>query len=423
MSIRFLVLLLIASACRPAIVEDSNLLENLMQQQPEQFSHILTNKDSLEVQIIYTQINRDSNNVPSFRSFYFNADSARYFYPASTIKLPLCLLALEKINQLNIDGLDKYTPMFHDSVYAGQLRVVSDTTSENGLPSIAHYIKKILIVSDNDAYNRLYEFLGQKATNEILNKKGYDVRFLHRLERPLTPDENRHTEAVRFVKDGNVIYEQPMLVNEDSIKPPSIVLKGKGYISNEQLINNPFDFTYKNFFSLTDQQLMLRSVLFPESVDPSTRFNLTDADYTFLYQYMSQLPTETLYPPYSKDSYYYDAYCKFFMYGQSHEPIPNHIRIFNKVGDAYGYLIDNAYIVDFNHGIEFMVSAVINTNTDGVYNDGKYEYSTLGFPFFKNLGQLIYNYELTRNRKVKPDLSKFILQYDSPQLSKSIPTP
>ena len=126
---------------------------------------------------------------------------------------------------------------------------------------------------------------------------------------------------------------------------------------------------------------------------------------------MSQLPTETLFPNYALDSTYYPAYCKFLMYGEDKEPIPDNIRIFNKVGDAYGYLIDNAYIVDFENGVEFMLSAVISTNTDGVFNDGKYEYKKVGYPFMKNLGQLVYNYELKRKRKYNPDLSSVKFEY------------
>ncbi len=405
--------LVILVSCNSSSNTDPDLVLKLMEQKPDQFTRIITAKDSLEVQIIYTQIDRDENNIPSFNSYYFNVDSARYFYPASTVKFPLCLLALEKINALKIKGLDMYTPMFHDSVYAGQLSVRVDTTFESGLPSIAHYIRKILTVSDNDAYNRLYEFMGQKATNEILNEKGYNVRFLHRLERALSPDRNGHTEKVRFVKDNLTVFEQPMLVNDDSIEAPAIEFRGSGYYKNDTiLVEKPFDFTYKNFFSLSNQQKMLRAVLFPETVDSISRFNLSDDDYKFVYQYMSQLPTETISPAYYKDSYYYDSYCKFFMYGKSRERIPDHIRIFNKVGDAYGYLIDNAYVVDFKNGVEFMLSAVINVNTDGIYNDGKYDYETIGFPFFRNLGQLIYQYELERPRSHKPNLSKFQLQYD-----------
>ena len=100
------------------------------------------------------------------------------------------------------------------------------------------------------------------------------------------------------------------------------------------------------------------------------------------------------------------------MFGDDKTKIPAGIRIFNKVGDAYGYLVDNAYIIDFDNGVEFMLSAVINTNTDGIYNDSKYEYKTLGYPFMKNLGQLIYDFELKRKKEHKPDLSVFRMRYD-----------
>jgi hypothetical protein len=55
---------------------------------------------------------------------------------------------------------------------------------------------------------------------------------------------------------------------------------------------------------------------------------------------------------------------------------------------------------------------VINTNTDEIYNDSRYDYETLGFPFMKNLGQLIYQYERKRERSYKPDLSAFHFEYD-----------
>jgi hypothetical protein len=399
-------------AAQTSAVDSPDLLFDLMKSRPAEFQNILERRDELEIQIIYTQINRNAKNQPEFKSYYFNADSNRYFYPASTVNLPLVLLALEKLNALKVAGLDKNTLMFHDSVYTGQRSIRRDTSSKNGLPSIAHYAKKILIVSDNDAYNALYEFMGQEAINKILSSKGYHISILHRLERPLTPDENRHTEAIRFVRGNGVIYEQPMLVNKDSIVPRQLVKKGVGFISNGGLVNQPFDFTYKNFYSLFDQQSILKAVLFPQSVPARSRFNITEEDRQFVLQHMSQLPRETTYPPYERDTALYDAYCKFLMYGKSRQSIPPHIRIFNKVGDAYGYLIDNAYVVDFKHGIEFILSAVINTNTDGIYNDGKYEYNSIGYPFMQNLGQLIYQYELTRPRKRRPDLSALRLNYD-----------
>ena len=399
-------------SCKREIKEDDKLLMSLMQSESKKFQRILQDKDSFEIQIIYTQINRDEDNRPFFKSYYYKVDSSRYFYPASTVKLPLVLLSLEKLKHLNIRGLDMHTPMFHDSVYSGQLSVKKDSTSENGFPSLAHYAKKILVVSDNDAFNRLYEFVGQEQINKSLNDKGYAMRILHRLERPLAPDQNRHTEAVRFVSNDTLVYLQPMLVNNDSIRPAVVVLKGIGFMKNDVLVEKPFDFTYKNFYSLTDQQKLLQALLFPETVHPSLRFDILETDRQFVLKYMSQLPTETLYPPYKSDTVLYDAYCKFLMFGEDKTKIPSGIRIFNKVGDAYGYLIDNAYIVDFDNGIEFMLSAVINTNTDGIYNDGKYEYKTLGYPFMKDLGQLVYKYELKRKKVHQPDLSAFRITYN-----------
>lgn len=410
------VLFFVLFACQPALVEDENFLGNLMKRDPKNFQNILDHADTLQIQIIYTQINRDSINRPNFKSFYFRADSNQYFYPASTVKLPMLLLALEKIKSLQQQGvkIDKFTPIFHDSLYAGQQSVKMDTTAVDSVPTIAHYAKKILVVSDNDAYNRLYEFVGQRQTNLAFQQKGYLLKLFHRLERPLSPDQNRHTEAVRFVRNDSVIYKQPMLVNTDSLQPRRKVFKGKGFIKKDTLVQKPFDFTYKNDYSLFEQQEILKAILFPNFVDLQKRFDITEADRKFVMQYMSQLPTETFSPPYKKDTALYDAYCKFLMFGEDKKSIPKNIRIFNKVGDAYGYLIDNAYIVDFENGVEFMLSAVINTNTDGIYNDGKYEYKTIGYPFMKNLGQTVYQYELKRKRKHRPDLREFILKYDTP---------
>jgi hypothetical protein len=85
--------------------------------------------------------------------------------------------------------------------------------------------------------------------------------------------------------------------------------------------------------------------------------------------------------------------------------------IFNKEGDAYGFLSDIAYIVDFKNGVEFFLSANIYCNSDGIFNDDHYDYENVGKPFLKNLGRAIYQYELQRKKKFKPDLSKFRLDY------------
>ena len=406
-----IILIVVFSSSVKSQSGDARLLYSLLKQNSKQFKVAWDRKKNYEVQIIYTQIDRDEKNIPHFTTYQFDVDTSRYFYPASTVKLPVALLALEKLDDINLPSVTKYTPMYHDSIYPGQLWVKADTTSEGGVASIAHYIKKVFVVSDNDAFNRLYEFVGQKEINEKLKGKGYNIRILHRLTRKATPDQNRHTEAIRFADRDTVYFSQPMLVN-DSMIVDNKVIKGKGYYDEGKLIRKPFDFSYRNYFSISDQHEMLKAVIFPQSVASQKRFNIQEDDRKMVLQYMSQLPAETLYPPYYKDTAYVDAYGKLFLYGSESASIPDNIRIFNKIGFAYGYAIDNAYIVDFDSRIEFMLTAVIYTNKNQILNDDNYEYRTIGFPFMKNLGQLIYDFEKTRLKKHLPDLSEFRFEYE-----------
>ncbi|KAF0149020.1 MAG: hypothetical protein FD143_2806 [Ignavibacteria bacterium] len=390
----------------------ANLLEKLLKENPDKFGNVLANLDSHEVQIIYTQINRDKNNFPKFKTFTFGVDPKKYFYPASTVKLPTALLALEKINNLRIKGLNKFTSLSIDSARHPQTSVITDTSSESGFPTVANYIKKIFLVSDNDAYCRLYEFVGQKEHNESLHKKGFkNVKITNRYTGGFNTESNRYTNPFRFYNRDKIIYLQPEQYNAANYDfELNGVIKGKGYLdSKDSLINKPFDFSAKNYVSLEDLTEILKAVLFPETRNAQKRFYLTKDDYNFLYKYMSMLPKESKHPGY--DSTHYDSFVKYFLFGDSKKPIPNNIRIFNKVGLAYGYLTDLAYIVDFENKIEFLLSAVIHVNKDQIYNDGIYEYDSTAMPFLANLGRVIFNFEKCRTKKYLPNLEKFKIKY------------
>lgn len=387
-------------------------LEDLLKQYPHYFDSILANKKDWNVQIIYTQVDRGRNNLPKLTNYYFNVNPARYFYPASTVKLPTAILALQRLNELKATGINKNSTMLTEAAYSSQTAVFNDPTTSDGRPTIAHYIKKLFLVSDNYAHNRLYEFLGQQYVNEQLQKRGYEeVQILHRLQIALSEDENRHTNPVKFLDVNNtVLYQQPMAFNQTKYADRQDTL-GNGYYKGDQLVNKPMDFTKKNRINLESLHNILRSIIFPNTVLPKQRFNLTPDDFKFLYQYMSQYPPETVFPPYDSASYQ-DAYGKFLLYGAQKGSLPKNIRIFNKIGDAYGHMLDVAYVVDYDKKIEFFLSAVIYCNKDGILNDDKYDYEAIGFPFMKNLGKVIYNYDVNRKRNHYPDLSSFKMVYD-----------
>ena len=393
---------------------EDNFIENFLKKYPEKFNTILKNPEKYEVQIIYTQINRDKNNVPSFKQYTYRLNSKNYFYAASLVKLPCSALALEKLNKLNIPELDKNTRMQTDSAAVCQKTIIRDTTAFQNIPSVAQYIKRMLLISDNDAYGRIYEFLGQQYINDELWKKGYsDVRITHRFDAECTAGQNRCTNPISFYNSqGKCIYKQAIQTNQSELcNPFGPVKKGIGYMDkNNKLIHQPKDYTYMNSLSLQDITDVLKSIIFPNAVDEKRRFDLKKEDYDFLYKYLSMYPRESDYPKYNlKD--FEDSYKKYFIYGNYHKKIESDsIRIFNVVGQSYGYLSDCAYIVNTDRKIEFMLSAVIYVNEDGIINDGKYEYKTIGFPFLADLGKSFYIYELKRKKEQLPDLSIFKLR-------------
>ena len=379
----------------------------------EKFKQITENPLKYRVQILYTQINRDKHNKPSLNTYSYRTDSKEYFYPASTVKLAASVLVLEKINALK---LDKNWFMYTRKSREDQQEITQDLSAESGKPSVAHYIKKILLVSDNEAYNRLYEFLGQKDFNQSMKSKGFKgVRFTHRLQVPLAPLENQFTNPIEFVDTtGRTRYTQEAAFNDQAILSKKPILLGKGFMNSQgQIEHQPYDFTLKNAFPLAAQHEFLQRLMLPEAFPTKKQFKLTKEDYAFLYQYMSQYPSETRYPNYLMDSTFHSTYCKFIYYGaDKNEPLHKNLRIFNKVGDAYGFLLDNAYVVDFENQIEFMVSAVILCNEDEIFNDDLYDYDRIGYPFLKQLGQEIHAYELKRPKKYPPKLDHLKIKYE-----------
>ena len=409
-----LILLFITGMSADAQQTDTTFLKNLLQTHPELFSGILKHPTQNEVQILYTRINRDEHNVPHFTSYSYRLDSKRYFYPASTVKLPTAIFALEKLNELKIKNLDKRSAMITDSAFKGQTKVAKDTSSKTGLPGIENYIKKILLVSDNDAYNRLYEFVGREEINAKLKKYGLtETRIIGRLAIGDSGEGTKHTNPIDFYDNKKLVYQKPALYDPNDY-PMQLenMIQGKGYIDkDDKLVMQPFSFADKNVYTIKNQQMVLRRLLFPETFPKHQQFNLTKDDYRLIYHYMSMFPTESSHPSYSRPEFY-PAYCKFLYYGaDSTAAINPDIRIFNKVGDSYGYDIDNAYLVDFKNKVEFLLTAVVQSNEDGIYNDDKYEYATVCLPFLKNLGQVIYQYELNRPKKYLPDLSRFKFNY------------
>lgn len=330
----------------------------------------------------------------------------RYFYPASTVKLFAAIAAYEQMNaygRMYPDaGLSEHTPLrFHPLFEGEQVREtdpsrVARTPFGDEAITIAHEAHKIFVVSDNDAFNTLYDFVGQRDLNDRMRQWGVDSSMVtHRLSLARTEEQNRRAPRVDLglapgspqIGERFSTIEHP---GPESIWVPRETLRlGKGFMRGGTLVPEPFDFTDKNFTLLPDLQLVLARLVFPvistrgccDSMEmmfgpPSGRaLDLTDAQRADLIASASMLPRESESPKYDPAAYP-DDHVKFLLPGLLKVASLEEWRVVNKIGLAYGFVTENAFVEHLPTGNAVFVAAVIHRNPNGIYNDNRYDYET-----------------------------------------------
>lgn len=388
---------------------NSTYLDSVLRNLPLKQQEVLKNRGKYGLQIVLTQINRDSNNQPQLTHHFYNYDSSRYFNPASTVKLPVSIFALEKINELKKFGVLKESTFITDSSKSCSVRIDTDSSTENFKPTIENYIKRMLLVSDNFSYSRVFDFLGIDDIHDRLKKYNHlNVRIKIKFDALCKNEESHISKPFYFTNQlGNLLYQQHELISTKKYSYPfGKAIIGKAYMNAAgKKINTPYDFTEKNFLPLFDLHKILARLVFHDFLREDERFNISKADWYFLMKYLSAYPRESTFPKYN-EKIYFDAYKKYFIHGAKQKTISDStFRIYNIVGQSYGFLIDCAYIVDFTTKTEFILSACIYVNERNIINSGRYEYDTIGFPFLKELGNIILKSEKVRHKKNLPDLS------------------
>ena len=388
---RLLIVLFIFLGCN----KSSNPLDLILNSNTPEIRKIKNNLLKYQVQILYSSIKRDSLGKMLFEEFSYNLDNKNYYYPASTVKLPIAVLAIQKINYLKDQGLEISldTPFIVLDPKTDLNIINRDIIDSKGSLTIAHCIKKIFLYSDNDAYNYLFDFLGRDEINYQLEEKGLkNTKIYHKF---LNNSDNINTWKFLFISNGDTIYNQNSIKSNLSHSNRNLksVFKGKKFLYEDQIIETPFDFSFKNRISIRDLNDILKRIIFPENFKKEERFDLYKRDYKFLKYWMSRTSIEDNDTIKRNDYKYWDSYSKFFIYGDKKGEMNDEIRISNKVGMAYGTLTDVAYIKDKINDIEFMLTATILVNDNEIFNDDVYEYESEGIPFLSTLGREILKFE------------------------------
>lgn len=363
-------ILTLLSSCSGRI---ENPLAHALASKKEKIKRVMDSLEQYEVQILFSEIIENEDGSISFQDYEFQVDKNNYFYPASTVKFPTALLALEKLH--NDKRFDKETLFF----------VEGDTAKSD----FERELTKIFVVSENEAYNKFYEYLGRDYINKKMQEKGLSpIRIAHRLA---VPDSDDSITKPLIFQENDTTLTATVAIQDSMLYPLNInkLKKGKGYYEDGVLIDEPFDFSLKNYIPLSTLHNTMKRIIVPKAFDESEQFQMSNDDRKSLLLRMRIPPRETR--NYSNNDEYYDSYVKFFMYGDTKERIPEYVTIFNKVGYAYGYLTDCAYIEDNQNGVKFFITATIHVNKDGIFNDDVYEYEEIGIPFLAELGREIHH--------------------------------
>ena len=310
--------------------KEQTVFDQIFEDGSSLFQSVIDAKDVYEVQILFSPISRTSDSVKVI-DHTFNYRPGEYFYPASSVKMPVAFMAMQKLEELRTNGIpiDRNTPLRIDSIRPLHRPVLFDDTSEGGKPTIGHFIEKVFAVSDNDAFNRLYEFCGSDYINGGLKAKGVftNGRVVHRLGvKGFTFEENKFTPPIHFLdKNDEVIYSNinpatqgfhlTLVDNEQ---------KGIAYINgNGDRIEERFDFREKNFVNINDLQESLKRLILPELYYPQQVYSIHEDDRAFLLETMEKTPGEHVFLK-DKTDEFYDSYVKFLVFGDTKEPIPDH---------------------------------------------------------------------------------------------------
>ncbi|MCC7377343.1 MAG: serine hydrolase [Verrucomicrobiales bacterium] len=328
---------------------------------------------------------------------------AEYFYPASSIKLAAAVAALQELETLQAryqTGDLLLAPMEIAALFDGDapqrddLREVERPETGRVPITVGRELRKLALVSDNQAFNRLFDLVGHEALNRRMHDLGLaSVVINHRLSEPRAIPNGLASASVTLRPDAGPAVTIPARFSQLSLVNRSRDLRvGDAYVQGDAVVPEPMDFSRKNGISLIDLQDLLVKLARPDIDLGTPPLRLSEPHRQFLLQAMTQYPRESEDPRYPVESHP-DADTKFLLPGvrrvlPSQEP-GGRVEITNKIGRAYGFSVENAYLQNPRNGRAVFVSAVMYTNADGVLNDDKYEYESVADPFLADLGEWV----------------------------------
>lgn len=382
---------------------------NRIIQRLPQYKNLFQNPDSCRLRMIYSSVEHtDFSTVVQTTSW--DKNSKLLFYSASAVKMITAIFALEKLNRN--DRMDLNCTIVYDSVPVCDGAIYYQY---NRL-SFREIITKMLVLSDNIAFNYMYDFVGPEYFHNRFHEMGYDSCVM--VNRFLNCDSIQHMKTMGFTvfdSTGKDVYRQGRIYFEKEIvNPHQDAVVGSRHFTYKGTRPGGKSFRHRNNIELNDLHTMLIALVYPENAEQKKRYHLTDQDRYFLIRLLGSVPREYGYRSEEDTSQMmHDGRTKYLYVGASKDPIPDHIRIINIIGQSFGFMTDVMYFVDFEKGIDFFLSMTSYQNKNGIIGDGIYGMEEVSFPFFEQIGKEVYQDEILQKRTAK-ELPDFLIKIFEP---------
>lgn len=346
---------------------------------------VLAQSEKYRLQFVCTVVDGEQKNKMQTDRLLTGA----YFYPASTVKLPIAFLTLEKLNRLGFSLDDRL--VLNPDVQCGNTAYIQNTQPD-GL-TFRQMLEEMLVMSNNEHYSTLFHFLAPGEMFQRLSELGYSGVHIFRAFNGCELEAHLKTNSWKVIQDGKVVYTQDALVkpldwlaNMYHYDPTKLI--GDQHEYRDEIRSGPFDFNYHLELPLEQlHQMMLRLMqpgLFPESM----RWQLEPEQRKQIIDWMESFPSECCHGEFTNERKYPNSYNKFFLIGESNASEP---RTISKIGLSYGFVTEVVYVpCTANRSLLFTVSMYVNENR--IVNDGKYEYDEVAKPFLARAGKILHEY-------------------------------
>lgn len=374
-------------------ITSAKLLE-ILRGKDAKVDYVLANADKFHFQLILTTYSFEKEKTQLIHAD-INKDQY-YFLPASLIKLPAAVLAAEKMSSLQ----ELYNITTKDSIVLDPCPCNQATINyvKSTQPSTFDQIlREMLILSNNSAYNFIFDLLGKDSFNTRIRQIGYDrINLRNRFYSSCLDDQQSWFGGIRFYGPDNILkYQLPCQRSQrawlnDSNWPHQAGLK---YVEGRRLVSGPKNYISGNYVSLWSAHRLLIQLIENGKDGLLDTIKLNKEIREELINALGSYPRELNSKRYNNE-YFPDTYYKFFLDPSSMRTGKGELRIYNKVGIAGGFISDVSFFHDERTGLKFFISGSMMAVENGIIDYRRYKYYDIGIPVFRKIGQILYEYLL-----------------------------